>query len=321
MFANLGFTPEAVTPSIASRKDRLKGVFLFYDDQPDAKKAAADVAAFAKGANVPLHHRLLKTVFDPVDAFREFLATYRSLEVPRSVEFNVAGGPGVLTAAATVFCMALNVPLFYVRRDAWSEGQFPADLYWVQHSWTDMHRAVLGAIRGGKDTVTGVAEGIEKDSGYTSRVVQELEPAGYIVGDRRGREKVLQLAPTTQVLLDAEELRREEAGTVDRQFQNMMRRRILTRTLGAAAEQRGVEALLSSFQFLKEVDAPWGKADAMIRLPEADVYLEVKKHLRAPEVERRILQLVEEAFLKHFQEHLKPVVAKAGAGKVDVHRE
>lgn len=209
LFANMGFTPEMIWPSIRRRPD-LESIFLFHGSEPPTKKALEVVQAEAKKFDVPVR-KMLIDVFDPTIAFSAYLKQFKGLPVPRDVVFNMAGGTGIVTAAATAFCSALRVPMVYVRRDTLEEIELPRSLFGYRYRFLDSHTQVLGAIRDGNAQVKTLDKAMRLSQGRISVLVQELEEGGYLRSRREGREKFLELTPFAQIVLDAQELVAEQA--------------------------------------------------------------------------------------------------------------
>lgn len=209
LFANVGFTPNAIIPSIRARPE-LESVYLFYDKKEEAKAAAKAVADVAKALKIKVTHRVIETVFDSTAAFQTYLETYKALPPPRQVVFNTAGGPGVMVSVATAFAMIMNIPLVHVRRDNDREEEFPTAAVWLKQGWSPKHREVLRAVFAGHRTQPAIAKATDLSTGYVSKILTQLENGGFITGSVERRERVVSFSPLTKLIFEADEFKREE---------------------------------------------------------------------------------------------------------------
>jgi hypothetical protein len=278
LFANVGFTPEAIIPSIRSRPD-LETVFLFYDKKKEAKDAAAKIADVAKALKIKVTHRIIDTVFDSTAAFQTYLETYKSLPEPRRVVFNTAGGPGVMVSVATAFAILMNIPLFHVRRDNKKEEEFPTAAVWLKQGWSPKHREVLRAVFDGNRTQPAIVKATGMSTGYVSKILTQLENGGFLKAELEGRERVVSYAPLTKLIFEADEFKRDESETWATNLRNyiahmpdadpnLMRRRI----------EQALRLLSTGEQ--AQLDRRQGTADVVFQTPAGRIALEVKhRHL------------------------------------------
>ncbi len=302
LFANVGFSPQYIIPSIRNRP-QLESVYLFYDKVPESKKAAKDIATVADALGIKVHHVVIETVFDAKAAFRTYLDTYRSLPIPRSVAFNTAGGPGVMVSVATAFAMIMNIPLFHVRRDNMQEEEFPTAAVWLRHGWSPKHREVLQAVFDGNRTQSSIAKATKLSTGYVSKILTTLENGGFIKAGVERRERVVSFAPLTQLIFEADEFHRSEseewASNLRNYFAHMpdadpgiMRRRIEEdlRTLGST----WVEFERSQMHGDLIVETPAGRVIVEIKHHHVDKDLaKVGKRKVAPDWRQQVRQAVD----------------------------
>lgn len=208
LWANVGYTPEMIVPSIQRRPD-LTEIVLFHGDGEKTEACLVAIEAVAKGFKIPSRRVLLKDVFSPVDSFARYLSEYRRTGKAARAEpilFNTAGGTGVLVATATAFCIAMGIPAIYVVRETGREVEYPMAMFGFRYGWLESHRRVLEAIVRGRNRVSDVAEEVRLTPARVSVLVQELEAHGYISSERTGREKRLEVHPFGRLVLEADAL-------------------------------------------------------------------------------------------------------------------
>lgn len=187
LLGTLGFTPGKFLGAIKTLSGITRVVFYTAhtdraEDRARSEKAVAEVKRTLTIMSVPFQHVPLSDPFD----FGAFLTRFlEDIKKTRSedVVFNLTGGTKPMAVAATVACMVLGVPAYYVPEEQALEQAIELPIFRIRYSnvLTTKEYKILEVIR---DTQPGslgdLAELVEIEPSTLSGHLRKLEKAAAV---------------------------------------------------------------------------------------------------------------------------------------------
>lgn len=123
LFATLGFTPQAVIPSLNWVPD-LEKVMVFYSVAKRSHDAMEEVQKACQAREVEFGSYEVKDVHALLPTMEE-LSRFVDEHKPNDIIFNITGGTKMLSAAALFLCVLRGIRVIYVREEDRSVVEVP----------------------------------------------------------------------------------------------------------------------------------------------------------------------------------------------------
>jgi len=206
LFATLGFTPQAIIPSLKWVQD-IEKVMVFHSADERSVSALEGVRAACSAIAVEFGCYMIEDVHSLLSTLEElnrFVEDYK----PENIVFNITGGTKMLASAALFLCVLRGIRTIYVNEDNGRVTEVPILRIDYSELLTQRERETLDAIirMWEKEKETGEEDSsiplsrVYKELGYGKSVVasylDRLERKGLIEkfeDEENGRRKKLRL--------------------------------------------------------------------------------------------------------------------------------